>query len=142
MKSVMSLAETMVKIDHMGSVNDSKPGSKQAGADTLGTCASGRYWGQASLTTEMFMKKILIATAALSLMCGSALAQTNTGPAAQQDNMTKPGSTSSSMDKGSMDKGTTGMNDGMKKDGMSGNMKKEGNMSKDGSPSGDTMKKN
>jgi pentapeptide MXKDX repeat protein len=97
------------------------------------------------------MKKFLIATAALSLMCGSAFAQGSTGPAAQQDNMTKPGMTNGSMDKGSMEKGsmsngttgTTGMNDGMKKDGMSGgNMKKEGNMSKSGSPSGDTMKKN
>ncbi len=91
------------------------------------------------------MKKILIATA-LTLMCGSAFAQ-GTGPAAQPDNMTKPGmtnggSTDSSMDKGSMTSGsTTGMsNDGMKKDGMaSGGMKKD--MSKDGSPSADTMRK-
>jgi hypothetical protein len=42
------------------------------------------------------------------------------GPAAQQDNMTKPGMTGGSTEKGSMDKGsmnsgTTGMNDGMKK---------------------------
>jgi hypothetical protein len=45
------------------------------------------------------------------------------------------------MDKGSMNKGTTGMNnEGMKKDDMSnGGMKKD--MSKDGSPSADTMKK-
>jgi pentapeptide MXKDX repeat protein len=88
------------------------------------------------------MKKLLIATA-LTLVCGSAFAQGTTGPAAQQDNMTKPGMTndSTSTDKGSMDKGTTGMNkDGMKKDGMSDSgMKKD--MSKDGSPSGDTMKK-
>jgi pentapeptide MXKDX repeat protein len=93
--------------------------------------------------TEIIMKKILIATAALTLMCGSAFAQ-STGPGAQGDNMTKPGMTndSTSMDKGSMDKGkTTGMsNDGMKKDGMSSDgMKKD--MSKDGSPSGDTTKK-
>ena len=90
------------------------------------------------------MKKFLVATAALSLMCGSALAQSQTGPAAQQDNMTKPGMTNGSMEKGSMDKGTTtGLNDGMKKDGMSGSkMKNENTMSKDGSPSGDTMKKN
>src|SRR5665213_4437870 len=82
---------------------------------------------------EIFMKKILITTAALTLMCGSAFAQGSTGPAAQQDNMTKPGMTNdSTMNKGSMDKGTTtGMsNDGMKKDGMSrGGMKKD--MSKD-----------
>jgi pentapeptide MXKDX repeat protein len=91
------------------------------------------------------MKKILIATA-LTLMCGSAFAQ-GTGPAAQQDNMTKPGMTNDSMSNGSMrngsmDKGTTtGMsNDGMKKDGMAGGgMKKD--MSKDGSPSPDTMRK-
>jgi pentapeptide MXKDX repeat protein len=55
------------------------------------------------------MKKILIATA-LTLMCGSAFAQGSTGPAAQQDNMTKPGMASDSMKKDSMDKGTTGMN--------------------------------
>jgi len=89
------------------------------------------------------MKKIFIATTALSLMCGSAFAQ-STGPAAQGDNMTKPGMTNGSMEKGSMDKGTTGMNnDGMKKDGMSGGaMKKSGDMSKDGSSNADTMKKN
>ena len=87
------------------------------------------------------MKKLFIATAALSLMCGAALAQSSTGPAAQQDNMTKPGMTNGSMEKGSMDKGAT---TGMKKDEMSGssNMKNEGSMSKDGSSSGDTMKKN
>ena len=75
--------------------------------------------------TEMTMKKFLVATAALALMCGSAFAQ-NTGPAPQQDNMTKPGqmnnSTSGSMEKGSMEKGTTGMNnEEMKKEGMSKN---------------------
>jgi len=64
------------------------------------------------------MKKILIATTALTLMCGSAFAQGTTGPAAQQDNMTKPGMTNGSMEKGSMekgsmDKGTTGMGTGM-----------------------------
>jgi pentapeptide MXKDX repeat protein len=57
------------------------------------------------------MKKLLIATAALSLVCGPAFAQ-STGPAPQQDNMTKPG-----MTKGSMEKETTGMNNnGLKKD--------------------------
>jgi pentapeptide MXKDX repeat protein len=92
------------------------------------------------------MKKILIATAALTLLCGSAFAQGTTGPAAQQDNMTKPGMTNNStgsMDKGSMSNGTTGMSSGgMKKEGMSGGMKKQGDMSKDGSSSADTMKKN
>ena len=93
---------------------------------------------------EISMKKVLIAAAALSLMCGSAFAQSQTGPSAQQDNMTKPGMTNGSMQKGATDKGTTtGMNDGMKKDSMSGSkMKNENTMSKDGSPSGDTMKKN
>jgi pentapeptide MXKDX repeat protein len=67
------------------------------------------------------MKKILIATAALTLMCGSAFAQ-GTGPSGQQDNMTKPGMTNGtmekgSMEKGSMNKGTTGMSgNGMKND--------------------------
>ena len=94
------------------------------------------------------MKKIFVATAALTLMCGSAFAQGATGPAAQQDNMTKPGMATGSMNNGSMNNGTTtggattGMNDGMKKGGMSGNTKNEKTMSKDGSPSGDTMKKN
>jgi hypothetical protein len=36
------------------------------------------------------MKKIFIAAAALSIMCGSAFAQSSTGPVAQQDNMNKP----------------------------------------------------
>jgi pentapeptide MXKDX repeat protein len=91
--------------------------------------------------TEIPMKKILIATAALTLMCGSAFAQ-GTGPSAQQDNMTKPGMTNGSMEKGSMnkgsmDKGTTGMNNGMKKDGMTNDsMSKDGmkndSMTKDG----------
>ena len=68
------------------------------------------------------MKKILIATAALTLMCGSAFAQGTTGPGAQGDNMTKPGTSNGSMEKGSMNKGsmtkgTTGMsNEGMKRD--------------------------
>jgi hypothetical protein len=62
------------------------------------------------------MKKFLIATTALTLMCGSAFAQ-NTGPAPQQDNMTKPGMTNNSTERGSLEKGTsvgagtsTGMN--------------------------------
>jgi pentapeptide MXKDX repeat protein len=63
------------------------------------------------------MKKLVIATAALGLMCGSALAQTQTGPAAQSDNMQKPGMTNT--DKGTMSSGTTGVShDGMSKGGM------------------------
>lgn len=62
------------------------------------------------------MKKLIIATATLGLMCGSAFAQTS-GPAPQSDNVQKPGM--NNMDKGSMSKETTGMNkDGMAKDGM------------------------
>jgi pentapeptide MXKDX repeat protein len=86
---------------------------------------------------EILMKKFLIATTALTLMCGSAFAQ-NTGPAPQQDNMTKPGQMNNStdkgsMEKGSMDKGTTGMNnDGMKKEGMSKEGMKNDSMTKDG----------
>nr|WP_245453673.1 hypothetical protein [Bradyrhizobium sp. AC87j1] len=64
---------------------------------------------------ELAMKKFMIATAALGLMCGSAFAQT--GPAPQSDNMQKPGM--KNPDKGSMTKGTTGMSkDGMSKGGM------------------------
>jgi hypothetical protein len=52
------------------------------------------------------MKKIIIATAALTLMCGAAFAQTSTGPGAQgSDNMTKPGVANGSMEKGSMNNG-------------------------------------
>jgi pentapeptide MXKDX repeat protein len=89
------------------------------------------------------MKKILIATAALTLMCGSAFAQ-STGPAPQGDNMTKSGMPNGSMDKGSsMDKGTTtGMNnDGMKKDGMSNDGMKSKEGLKDDSMTKDGMKK-
>ena len=87
--------------------------------------------------------KTIIAVTAFTLMCAPAFAQ-NTGPAAQTDNMQKPGTTNSTMDKGSMDKGTTGMsNDAMSKDGMSKDgMKKD--MSKDGGQGGskkDEMKK-
>ncbi|MHC2619492.1 hypothetical protein ACVIW2_001524 [Bradyrhizobium huanghuaihaiense] len=63
------------------------------------------------------MKKILVAAAALGLMCGSALAQTQTGPAPQSDNMQKPGMTKPH--KGSTSTGTTGMSrDRMDKSGM------------------------
>ncbi|WP_440640204.1 hypothetical protein ACSHT2_02290 [Bradyrhizobium sp. PUT101] len=63
------------------------------------------------------MKKIMIATAALGLMCGSAFAQNQTGPAPQSNNMQKPGMNST--DKGSMNHGTTGMSsDGMSKGGV------------------------
>lgn len=69
------------------------------------------------------MKKLLIATAALTLMCGSAFAQ-GTGPSVQNDNMTRPGTTDGSMDNRSMDNDsmrrgsmnddrTTGMGNGM-----------------------------
>lgn len=70
------------------------------------------------------MKKILIA-AAVTLMCSSAFAQT-TGPAAQGDNMNKPGMTNE--EKSSMNNGAMNNTTGMNKD----NPKKE--MSKDGSP--------
>ena len=63
------------------------------------------------------MKKLIIATAALGLMCSSAFAQNQTGPAGQSNNMQKPGM--NNMEKGSMEKGTTGMSkDGMNKGGM------------------------
>jgi pentapeptide MXKDX repeat protein len=79
------------------------------------------------------MKKLLVATAALTLMCSSAFAQNTTGPAAQGDNMNKPGMNTmdkDSMDKGSMKKGTTtGMDNKMSKDGMNNDMSKD-NMKK------------
>ena len=80
------------------------------------------------------MRKLALATAALTLMCGSAFAQ-GTGPSPQQDNMTKPGTANGSMEKGSMNKGsmnnTNGMsNEGMKKDGMKKDDMKKDNMSK------------
>jgi pentapeptide MXKDX repeat protein len=72
------------------------------------------------------MRRIILATA-LTLMCGSAFAQGATGPAAQGDNMNKPGTAKSS---GSM-KNTTGssMSQDMKKNGMN---KPAGGESKDG----------
>jgi hypothetical protein len=70
-----------------------------------------------STNQEFEMKKFIIATAALGLMCGSAFAQTQTGPAAQSDNMQKPGMNNT--DKGTMTRGTTGMShDGTSKGGM------------------------
>jgi pentapeptide MXKDX repeat protein len=81
-------------------------------------------------------KAILVATcvAAFSAFTTAGAFAQSTGPAAQQDTMSKD-----KMDKDNMKKegiGTTGMNnDAMNKDGM----KKD--MSKDGSPSADTMKK-
>ena len=57
---------------------------------------------------KVIMKKLLIATTALTLMCGAALAQSSTGPAAQGDNMNKPGTAGGTMDKGSTHGGTTG----------------------------------
>ena len=83
-------------------------------------------------------KAILVATcvAALSAFTtAGAFAQSSTGPAAQQDTMSKDKMGKDGMKKEGM--GTTGMNnDTMSKDGMA---KKD--MSKDGSPSADTMKK-
>ena len=62
------------------------------------------------------MKKIIMATAALGLMCGTAFAQ-NSRPAPQSDNMQKPGMTNT--DKGTKSSGTTGVShDGMSKGGM------------------------
>ncbi|EJN08954.1 hypothetical protein PMI42_07022 [Bradyrhizobium sp. YR681] len=66
------------------------------------------------------MKKIIIASAALALMCGSAFAQNSTGPAPQSDNMQKPGMHNA--DKGSMTKGTTGMSNGTNNDMTKGGM--------------------
>ena len=62
------------------------------------------------------MKKIIIASAAFALMCGSTFAQNSTGPAPQSDNMQKPGMHNT--EKSSMHKGTTtGMSNGMTRGG-------------------------
>jgi hypothetical protein len=63
------------------------------------------------------MKKFLVAAAALTLMCGSAFAQTSTGHAARHHNMTKPSMTHSTH-KGSMSRGTVGMSRGTRTNGM------------------------
>ena len=64
------------------------------------------------------MRKIIVATAALAMMCGSAFAQ-NSGPAPQSNNMDKPGMTKPDA---TTTHSTTGMsNDGMRQ-GTSGGM--------------------
>jgi pentapeptide MXKDX repeat protein len=84
---------------------------------------------------EEIMKKLLIATA-VTLMCGSAFAQTSTGPAAQGDNMNKPGTTNSGTGTNNgMNSGTTGsgmQKEGMSKEGMSKSGMKNDSMSKEG----------
>lgn len=82
------------------------------------------------------MKKILIATTALTLMCGSAFAQGTTGPANQGDNMNKPGMTNGNMEKGSMEKGS--MNNGSMNKGTTGmsNDTAKGGMKPDASGQG------
>jgi hypothetical protein len=61
--------------------------------------------------TIMKIKTIALASG-FALSSTLAFAQ-GTGPAPQQDNMTKPGTTNGSMEKGSMQKGTTGTGAGM-----------------------------
>jgi pentapeptide MXKDX repeat protein len=81
-------------------------------------------------------KAILVAAcvAAISAFATVGASAQSTGPAAQQDKMTKDKMGNDGMKKEGM--GTTGMsNDAVNKDGM----KKD--MSKSGSPSADTMKK-
>ena len=71
------------------------------------------------------MKKVMIAAAAM-LMCGSAFAQTTTGPAAQTDTSNKPGM-SAPTNAGGSTMGKESTTTGMKKDSMS-----QGGASKDG----------
>ena len=69
------------------------------------------------------MKQLLIATTALTLMCGSAFAH-GTGPA-QQDNMNKPALTSGKTEMGSIQvasNGKTSMKKGKKHHGKKGGM--------------------
>jgi hypothetical protein len=82
------------------------------------------------------MKKILLA-AAVTLLCGSAFAQTGTGSAAQSDETSKPGVTNGTMHNGStgkssMNKGS-GTTTGMGQNGKSSKHTKK-DMSKEGSP--------
>jgi hypothetical protein len=67
--------------------------------------------GRTHAETTMKLKTIVLA-GALALSSTLAFAQ-GTGPAGQQDNMTKPGTTNGSMEKGSMEKGTTGTGAGV-----------------------------
>ena len=110
------------------------------GNEILHPTLSQRYFHPSK---DKVMKKILIA-AAVTLMCGSAFAQTSTGPAPQGDNMNKPGMTNSGSGMtNSTSSGTTGS--GMQKEGMSKNGMSKDGMSKDGmkndSMSKDGMKK-
>jgi hypothetical protein len=57
------------------------------------------------------MKKVLIATAALTLVCGSACPRQRPNRSTGQHD--QAGHDQRSMDKGSMNKGTTGMNNGV-----------------------------
>jgi len=54
------------------------------------------------------MKKFIIAMTALTLSYGVALAQSSTGPAAQNDTMNKPAMSNDKMEKSDVHKGTTG----------------------------------
>jgi pentapeptide MXKDX repeat protein len=85
-------------------------------------------------------KAILVATcvAALSAFTTVGASAQTTGPAAQQDTMSKDKMGKDGMKKEGTE--TTGMKkEGMSKDGMSKDGMKD--MSKDGSPKADTMKK-
>lgn len=79
------------------------------------------------------MKKLLIASAVLTLMCAPALAHTTR----HHHNMTK-GMTHGSMHKGSTSMGTTGMGHGMQKNGMRPDASGQGG-SGPGSDQGGTM---
>src|SRR5690348_664658 len=73
--------------------------------------------------TERSMKKLLITAAVLAFMGGPVLAQGSTGPAAQGDNMNKPGmnnptGTSDSMGRRPTNEGTTGMNSEVPRSGV------------------------
>jgi|UPI0006854765 hypothetical protein len=70
---------------------------------------------------EITMRKIILTGAALTLMCGSALAQSSTGPAPQGDNVNKPGMSNGSMHKGATHNRTTGTTIGQGRDPNGGN---------------------
>jgi hypothetical protein len=76
------------------------------------SCLAILLMGRPIEETTMKIKTIALASV-FALSSTLAFAQGATGPAAQQDNMTKPGTTGT-MEKGSMEKGTTGMGTGTK----------------------------
>jgi pentapeptide MXKDX repeat protein len=123
---------------HSSLTNDERIGFKiflQKSGSFRGVERNDRSWLYVSAalfnSMEKFMKKLLIATA-VTLMCGSAFAQTSTGPGNQNSDMNKPGMTNSGSGMNSGTTGSTMQKEGMSKEGMSKSGMKNDSMSKDG----------